>query len=281
MNPNTNTYQNVSIKQLLDWSKVNPNRGHQLPPIVITQTVVVDENSGTSMDAIGLPTFSAIPVPNLIGLIAYIQNPEFADALPSTRSTIIRELVTTLQTKCDGLSGSKYARKRRRIHDGIGAAFNGTPIKDEEWMDVVCGSAFLVGVNLIFVRHADSAEESKDVDRPEELLGASKGSISFSSDPANWDSETPLYIVDWHGRWIAVPNDKEERPIQTLVADWLKTGVHGWIIEWPTVDVTKDLLVEELSSFPGWMPSHSKLRKDVLAERLGRLRAERILMSWR
>jgi hypothetical protein len=46
------------------------------------------------------------------------------------------------------------------------------------------------------------------------------------------------------------------------------------------VDATKELIVEELSSFAGWMPTHSKLKKDVLAERLGRLRAERVFGSW-
>jgi hypothetical protein len=121
-------------------------------------------------------------------------------------------------------------------------------------------------------------EESKD--KPEELLGASKGSISFSSDPATWDSETPLYVVDYHGRWLAVPSDKEERPVQTLVSEWLKTGAVGWIVNWPVVDATKEALVAELSVLPNWMPTHSKLKKDVLAERLGRIRAERVFFSW-
>ena len=145
-------------------------------------------------------------------------------------------------------------------------------------MDIVCGIAHLCKVNFIFVRSAESVEESKD--KPEELLGASKGSISFSSDPATWDGDMPLYVVDYHGRWIAVPSDKEEREIQTLVSDWLKTGAQGWIIDWPTVDATKEALVAELSVLPNWMATHSKLKKDVLAERLGRIRAERVFFRW-
>ena len=278
MNANTKTYQNVSIAQLLDWSKANPNRGHLLPPILIQPTAT--EESGTPMDAVGLPTFNAVPVPNLIGLIAWIRNPDFVNALPSGRLTIMRELVPILLAETDTLSGSKFARKRRRIYDGIGAAFNGSNIKEEEWMDVVCGIAHLCKVNFIFVRSAESVEESKDIDRPEELLGASKGSISFSSDPATWDSETPLHVVDYHGRWLAIPSDKEERPLQTLVSEWLKTGTNGWIIEWPIVDATKEALVAELSTLPNWMPSHTKLKKDVLAERLGRIKAEQVFFSW-
>jgi hypothetical protein len=278
MNPNTKTYQNVSIAQLLDWSKANPNRGHQLPPILIQPTAT--EESGTPMDAVGLPTFNAVPVPNLIGLVAWIRNPDFAAALPSGKATIMRELIPTLLAETDTLSGSKFARKRRRIYDGIGAAFNGTVIKEDEWMDIVCGIAHLCKVNFIFVRSAASVEESKGADRAEELLGVSKGSISFSSDPATWDQETDLYVVDYHGRWLAVPSDKEERPVQTLVSEWLKTGAVGWIIDWPIVDATKEDLVKELSILPSWMPTHSKLKKDVLAARLGRIRAERVLFSW-
>jgi hypothetical protein len=247
-----------------------------LPPILIQPTAT--EESGTPMDTVGLPTFNAVPVPNLIGLVAWIRNPDFAAALPSGKATIMRELVPTLLAETDTLSGSKFARKRRRIYDGIAAAFNGTVIKEDEWLDVVCGIAHLCKVNFIFVRSAESVEESKD--KPEELLGASKGSISFSSDPATWDSETPLYVVDYHGRWLAIPSDKEERHVQTLVSEWLKTGAVGWIVNWPVVDATKEALVAELSVLPNWMPTHSKLKKDVLAERLGRIRAERVFFSW-
>jgi hypothetical protein len=271
MNPNTRTYQNVSIAQLLDWSKANPNRGHTLPPILIQP--MATEESGTSMDTVGLPTFNAVPVPNLIGLVAWIRNPDFQNALPSGRSTIMRELVPTLLTETDTLSGSKFARKRRRIYDGIAAAFHETKIKEEEWMDIFCGVAHLCKVHFIFVRNSDSVEEGKE--KPEELLGDSKGSISFSSDPATWDLEMPLYVVDYHGRWIGIPSNKEDRKLQSLVYDWFQTGLTGWIVEWPSVDATKEAIVEELMTLPNWLPSHSKLKKDVLAERLGRIRAER------
>ena len=87
-------------------------------------------------------------------------------------------------------------------------------------------------------------------------------------------------MVDYHGRWLAVPSDKEERPLSSLVSEWLKTGATGWIVDWPIVDATKEALVAELSVLPSWMPTHSKLKKDVLAERLGRIRAERVFFSW-
>ena len=261
----TKTYQNVSIAQLLDWSKHNPNRGHILAPIRV-QPVLVEEK-GTPLTPVHLPDYQSIPVPNLLGIIAYIRDPLFADASTSVKNSIIRELATALQTETETLSGSKFARKRRRIHDGIGAVFNGKPIKDEEWMDICNGCAHLAGVNFIYVRHAASLEEHVGEERPEELLGASKGAISFSSDPATWTSESPVWFVDWHARWIGVGEG-------VRLSRWLgEVERGGWIIDWPVVDSTKELIVQELMLDPTWMTSHAKLKKDVLAARLGRMRA--------
>jgi hypothetical protein len=39
------------------------------------------------------------------------------------------------------------------------------------------------------------------------------------------------------------------------------------------VDSTKELIIQELMLDPTWMTSHAKLKKDVLAARLGRMRA--------
>lgn len=269
-------YQNVSIAQLQDWSKANPNRDHRVAPIRVLPPSADREERGTRMDAVCLPTYSAIPVPNLIGLMSYIRNPLFADALPSIKSTIMRDLVTTLQTETDTLAGSSFARKRRRIFDGIAAAFHGTPIKPEEWLDVYKGLAHMTQVHMVFLRHAESAEET-------EVVGsASKGTVSFSSDPATWDVAKPIWIVDWHGRWIAIPSDSEKRTLSSQIYEWLIaiSNAH-WIVEWPTVDATKEAIVEELSASPAWTVNSKKLKKDVLALQLGKYRAEKVLAGWR
>ena len=56
----TKVYQNVSIGQLLDWSKRNPNRGHSLEPIRIQQTVEAKKDLGTSMAPLHLPNYQSM-----------------------------------------------------------------------------------------------------------------------------------------------------------------------------------------------------------------------------
>jgi len=262
------TYQNVSIAQLLEWSQKNPNRGHELPPIQIQATAT--EDHGSSLKGMHLPTYSAIPVPNPIGIFAWIRDPMFANASASVKNTIIRDLVTKLQTDCETLAGSRFARKRRRIIDGIGAVFHGSPpLKDEEFRDVLCACAHLSEINLVFLRDATQLEENAETKVEE--FGFAKGSVSFSSDPSSWSKETPIWLVDSHGRWLASPSD--DTPFSGQFLHWLdEMGSNSWIIEWPQVDATKDYIVEELKRHPTWKASDSKLLKGELAVRLGRIR---------
>ena len=269
-------YQNVSIAQLVDWSKHNPNRGHSLAPIRIQQTVDAKKDIGTSMAPLFLPTYSSVPVPNMLGVIAWIRDPMFADASTSVRTSIIRELATTLQTESDTLAGSSFARKRRRIFDGIGSLLHGTPIKNEDWKDIYSALGHLTGVYFVFVRDAKGVEEDRE-DKPEELLGASKGSISFSSEPSTWDREKPVWIVDYHARWVAV---SEEEGTRDILLDWLGCMERGgWIVDWPIVDDTKEAIIRELCDDCSWRSIDSKLLKAELAKRLGRLRTVRALSN--
>jgi hypothetical protein len=268
-------YQNVSIAQLLDWSKRNPNRGHSLAPIRIQQSVEAKKSLGTSMGFLNLPTYSSIPVVSMLGVIAWIRDQMFSDAPTSVQTTIMRDLATTLQTECESLGGGPFARKRRRIHDGIGSVLHGTPVKEEDWKDLFSALGHLTGIHFVFVRDAKGVEEDRE-DRPEELQGASKGSISFSSEPSTWDHEKPVWIVDYHARWIAVTED--ETPTRQILMGWLSQAEsNGWIVDWPVVDDTKESLVRALQDEVTWKSSDSKLLKAELAKRLGRIRSIRAL----
>ena len=268
----TKVYQNVSIGQLLDWSKRNPNRGHSLEPIRIQQTVEAKKDLGTSMAPLYLPSYQSVPVPSLLGVAAFLKDPLFADATTAVRTTIMRDLATSLQTECDTLAGSSFARKRRRIFDGIGSVLHGTPVKEEDWIALYSGVGHLLGVHFVFVRDAKGIEEDRE---QEELQGASKVFISFSSDPSTWDK--PVWIVDYHARWLAVT--EEDTPTRQIVWTWLQAiESNGWVVDWPTVDETKESLVRELSEHVTWKASDAKLLKGELAKRLGRLRTMKALM---
>jgi hypothetical protein len=261
------TFQNVSIGQLLEWSQKNPNRSHELAPIKVQAAATVDH--GSSLDAMHLPEYSAIPVPNPLGIFAWIRDPMFADASATVKNTLIRDLATKLQEDCETLAGSRFARKRRRIIDGIGAILHGTPVlKPEDFRDALCAIAHLSQINLVFVRDAANLEENSETKTEE--FGHAKGSVAFSSNPATWDRATPIWIVDSHGRWLAV--SEEEVPFASKFLRWLEDMNHdGWIVEWPTVDATKEYIVEELKREVTWKPSDSKLLKGDLALRLGRI----------
>jgi len=186
----------------------------------------------------------------------------------------MRDLATTLQTECDTLGGSPYARKRRRIHDGIGSVLHGTPVKEEDWKDLFSALGHLTGVHFVFVRDAKSVEEDKE-EKPEELQG-SKGSISFSTEPSTWDYEKPVWIVDYHGRWLACTED--ETPTRQILMGWLsQVESNGWVVDWPVVDDTKEALVRALQDEVTWKSSDSKLLKAELAKRLGKIRSIRAL----
>ena len=248
MSSQQKTYQNVSIAQLLEWSQKNINRGHELAPIKIQAAAT--EDHGSSLKSMHLSSYSAIPVPNPIGIFAWIRDPMFADASAPVKTTIIRDLVTKLQTDCETLAGSRFARKRRRIIDGIGAVLHGSPpLKDEEFRDVLCACAHLTQINLVFVRDAAQLEENAETKTEE--FGHAKGSVSFSSDPSSWSQDTPIWLVDSHGRWLANPSD--DTPFAGQFLHWLDE-------------------MEELKRLPTWKASDSKLLKGDLAVRLGRIR---------
>ena len=276
---------NVSISQLLDWSRSNSYKHHTLAPIR-TEAPKADlvRDSGSPLDRIGLSGYSAAPVQpsGILSTIAWIRDPLFAEATPNMRPGLLRELATTLQVETDRLSGTKLARKRRRIFDGIGALSNSAPMKDEDALDLFSSLAYMCNVQLVFVQLADSVEGSG--------AGAGAGTatapelhhLSFSSDPRNWSTETPTWIVDAHGRWIAQPpSTSRDGDVVRRLSAWLSDleDTKKWTIGWPDAEGTKAELVDALMDSPTWQPAHAKFLKDVLAKQLGRWKSIQHLLE--
>jgi hypothetical protein len=62
-------------------------------------------------------------------------------------------------------------------------------------------------------------------------------------------------------------------PTEINLAQWLGAiESMGWIVQWPEAEGTKESIVGELKSTPTWAAADSKLRKEVLARRLGRVK---------
>jgi hypothetical protein len=270
--PDHGGHINVSIAQLLEWIQTNSYKHHTLVPIRTEIPVEGPDAAGAPLDRLKLPTYSAIALQpsGMLSAIAYIRDSLFSEATPNMRAGMLRELATSLQVETDRLVGSRWARKRRRIYDGIGVLANGAPMKDEDAYELFCGLAALCDIQFVFVRFADSVDEKGATGAATEAID----SITFSSDPCMWAADKPTWIVDVHGRWIALPSESEGPTIRRL-SEWLSDleETRKWTIQWPEAEGTKAELVTALQESPTWQSAHSKLLKEELARRLGRWRA--------
>jgi len=266
-------YQNVSYKELMEYAAQNPNRNTELTPIELPSSV-----QETSLDSIGLQGYTSCQLDpaNILSVLACIHNPvEYALAPKHIRLQHIIDLSTTLQQRTEELRGSHLLRKRKKIHDLIAMAYNGTQLDMKESYELYQGVSHLEKVHFILLNEA-----VKDHDDEEKNEDGIKGAIAFSSDPIVWSKENPLWIVDLRGRWVALPSETSARPIQQFVDQWLtEMEQKGWIIMWPEIDAKKEDLVTELSSYPSWKENDRKLTKDHLAARLSRFKTIHALSS--
>jgi hypothetical protein len=260
-------YQNISANELFEYLSKNPNRGHSLKPIEILPPK--EEVKTATLDVLGLPQLTAIPMnpSSLLGIFHWIADPLYGLALPNIRAGMLREFATALQEKTDTLQGTSLARKRRKIHDWIGAIAGGSQIKDEDWEDCYGCISLLQGIQLVLVRRQTTEEG-------EEVVGTGfKGEISFATNPMNWSGNKPVWIADYRGRWLGTPIDSAENLVGAAVSIWLGSlETSGWIVHWPEADGTKEEIVTELKSSPTWQTSDSKLKKEILSKRLGRIK---------
>ena len=257
-------YQNVSFADLMGFASVNPRNGQGLAPIRAEST------TDTAME--GLPHYSICNLmpASPLSVIACIADPTmYSLTALNLRIQQLSELTTMLQLRTEELKGGTLLRKRKAIHDLIGAAFNGSRLDAKDCLVLYQGLAHLMNVHFILLQDATAAASA---DRKEETMGevtgeaVARGSIHFSSDPARWSH--PIWIADFRGQWVAVPSDRT-----ASFADWLGHMEEKWTIEWPIVDGTKAEIVAQLQALPGWKDTDRKHLKDTLAQRLGRLQA--------
>jgi hypothetical protein len=271
-------YQNVSFKELIAYSENNPNRDRALDSIEIIPVKPAQE---TSLDKLGLKGYKAFTLnpTGILSLVACINDPNnYAFSPKNVRTQLIIELATKLQEKTDELKNTALSRKRKKIHDLIGATYNGTVLEDKDYMDLYSGISFLTNTNFVLMKSATQ----ETVEEGEKQYDSSlKGEVVFSSDPTNWKSDQPVWIADYRARWVAVPTENNAPNIHKILAVWLATVEQtGWIVQWPEVDATKAELVEQLSVLPTWQITDKKLTKDVLAVRLGRANCIKVFTKW-
>lgn len=260
-------YQNVSYAELIAFAEKNPNRTRTLDPIEIPTST-----QDVSMDTLCLPGYTSCTLTpaSILSVIACIQDPNYYALSPqNVRVQQLIDLSTTYQEATEQLKNTSISRKRKKIHDLIGESFNGKHLDDKECIELYLGLSHLCNIQFILMKEK-TQEKIEDDSKIEE--STVKGEIIFSSDPTTWKRDTPIWIVDYRGRWVSVPSESHAKPLLSFLPEWLGSiEQKGWIVEWPVSDGTKKEIVEKLSVLPSWKETDSKHMKDFLALRLGRL----------
>ena len=278
VNPQIKQYQNVSIKDLLSYSNNNPNRNRTLDSIEIVSDKFSQE---TSLDKLGLKGYNAFNLnpSGIMSLFACIQDTDtYYLSNKGARQQLIIDNTTKLQEQTDTLKNTALGRKRRKIHDLIGASYNRSAFEDKDYLELFSGIALMRDIHFVLMKSIiqDNIEEGE-----KQYDSSLKGEVMFSSDPSTWKQDNPIWVADYRGHWVAIPSDQHAIDIHKLLATWLSTIEQtGWVIQWPEADGTKIEIVEQLSILPTWQITDKKLMKEVLAVRLGRANCIKLFTKW-
>jgi hypothetical protein len=269
-------YQNVSYKELIAFSDHNPNRSRTLAS-VSQAPLKVD----TSLDKLGLKGYTAASISpsGILSILACIDDPNYYALAPKhARTQMLIDLSTSLQQQTDNLMQASLVRKRKKIHDLIGAAYNGAFFEDKEYLDLFHAIGTMRNLQFILMKEAI---QDKIEDHDVQYNNALKGEIIFSSPPNTWKRNTPTWVVDYRAQWVAVPSEQHAVDMNQWLSTWLSTVEQkGWTVQWPEVEGTKNELIDKLIVYPEWRETDRKMLKETLSARLGRLQTMSLFTKW-
>lgn len=272
-------YQNVSFDELMQFSLHNPHRDRTLESIEIH--VSKSSSQETTLEQMGLKGYQAVTLDptGIISLYACISDPDYYSlAAPHAKTQMVIDLATNLQEETEHLRNTHLSRKRKKIHDLIGAVYHGSILEDKDYLDLFSGLSYMKQVQFVLIK--SSVQEN--IEEGEKQYDSSlKGEILFSSSPDTWKRDLPIWVVDYRSRWVATPTAKHAESMTLILASWiLQMEQSGWIVQWPEVEGTKTELVEQLSKLANWQPADKSLKKETLACRLGKLRCMSVFTGW-
>jgi hypothetical protein len=261
--------------------KQNPNQSDKLTPIEVTfisskkENNILDSLFLSTHNSIGLSPFSPLST------VAWIHSAAFRVAFPSIKNSIIREFATKIQEKTNLLQGTPVSRKRKQMHDIVGALSNNSRLNDKEMIEFYNVISYMLNVQLVLIKKKDTHEEDKT---QEDILckDSSKGEIIFGSNPLEWKRTTPIWIADYYGGWIADTSDDEKKETWEILGEWLDNCENdGWVISWREYDGKKDEILKELEDYPCYNPLlDKKLKKEELSKKLGKAKCQRLFYRW-
>jgi len=269
-------YQNVSYKELLSFSEHNPNRSRTL--ITVSQAPLKVD---TSLDKLGLKGYTAATIApsGILSILACIDDPNYYALAPKhARTQMLIDLSTSLQQQTDNLMQPSLVRKRKKIHDLIGAAYNGAFFEDKEYLDLFHAIGTMRNLQFILMKEA---VQDKIEDHDVQYNSSLKGEIIFSSPPNTWKRNTPTWVVDYRAQWVAIPSEQHAVEMNQWLSTWLSTiEQKGWTVQWPEVEGTKVELIDKLIVYPDWKETDRKMLKETLSLRLGRLQTISLFTKW-
>jgi len=280
-------YQEVRFDELMTYASKNPNRHRVLAPIEIRTSAVQHEDP--SLDSVGLDGYAAVPMDptGIVSILLCIQNPgEYALMHMNQRTPLLSDLCTQLQTDTDHLKNTSLARSRKKLYELIGTAYQQGRMEDKDYHLLYEGVAHLRQLHFVLLHEAVQEQTTEDKKENPEMEAAAaeaekKGTIHFSSNPITWKRDHPVWVADFKGCWLAVPQHVSAPSVESHIIPWLQgMEANGWTIMWPEVDGTKVELVEKLSRYPSWTEEQRKELKSTLSRRLGKEQALEVFRTW-
>ena len=273
------TYQNYRFDELIAFAQQNPHRARRLTPLeVLEQECGKKPEKDNSLSGFGPQGYTVVDLQptGLISMMVCMDDAHaYALSTPAIRSQQMIEHCTLLQQRTEELRNGPLMRKRKRIYELLGAIYNeSTQLDDGDYADLFRALEVFQDAHFVLITRAVQGTMESDNKDQQNMIG-------FSSSPLLWKRDRPVWLVDAHGRWMAVPTDTS-KPLVADLADWLPLMAEkGWKIQWPEADGTKTELVEQLIALGGWQDSDKKLTKDVLSVRLGKEKTCDLFRKWK
>jgi len=237
----------LSKEMLFKMVEKNPNKSLNLKGIELQGGRMIEHQTETKF---GFAIYPLSPRATLARIL-FSLNGEFRSASQSVKTTILREEVVKLMEKVGELNGRKHPKKKI-----LEALSNPVP---GHWDVLDQALAVIYGIQLIFVN-----EDAKK--------------ISFApNDLRNWTDEKETLVMESNG---AEAWERETKLSMVSVLKFLELMEESdWKVMWPEADGTVKAMEEKLEEYSlnSVDSNGKKLKKEVMAAKLGKAEAIRIL----
>ena len=239
---------NIKFEELVSFIEKNPNK---------TKKLVNDTNkeNETTLDLPGGSSnwiYYLVEPSETVSSYLYLINDMYIIAPTISKNKYLLEAKDTLITSINNYKDGKVGRLRKKALDFISKTQDKLTKEDvlQLWYVLVT----IGGIQTI-------------------LLG--KDEIKFVPDISKWNKNKQFYILtdDLSRIWKPYTN------VMSKLREWLEKMETKYIINWPEFEGTKAEMVEWYSDRPDWRSEYSKLKKEELSDKIGKLKVFELLSN--